>query len=67
MKYLLLLPVLFALTACGADTAATAAAVAEGKAQEAKAAKNTEQRFMQKLDEANQKAAERAAAADGGN
>jgi hypothetical protein len=54
-----------ALSGCGlGETAATTAALAEAKAQEAKAAKETQARIEQKLEDVQAVAAEQRAAAE---
>ena len=54
-----------ALSGCGlGETAATTAALAEAKAQEVKAAKETQARIEQKLEDAQAAAAEQRAAAE---
>lgn len=60
-----LLLALGALSGCGlGETAATTAALAEAKAQEAKAAKETQARIEQKLEDAQAAAAQQRAAAE---
>jgi hypothetical protein len=59
------LALLALLSGCGlGETAATTAALAEAKAQEAKAAKETQARIEQKLEDAQAAAAEQRAAAE---
>lgn len=68
MKQLLTLIVIAALSGCGVgETAATAAAVGAGKAQEAKQAQNTKERFEQQFDAANQQTMDRLKAAESAN
>jgi hypothetical protein len=59
------LALLTLLSGCGlGETAATTAALAEAKAQEAKAAKETQAKIEQKLEDAQAIAAEQRAAAE---
>jgi len=59
VRYLAPLATVALLAGCGmAETAATAGAMAEAKAQEAKSAKETEARIEQKLQEAQDAAAQ---------
>ena len=64
-RYLAPVAVLAVLAGCGmAETASTTAALAEAKAQEVKAAKETQARIEQKLEDAQAAAAEQRAAAE---
>jgi hypothetical protein len=64
-RYVAPLAALALLTGCGmAETTATTAAMAEAKAQEAKAAKETQARIEQKLEDAQAAAAQQRANAE---
>ena len=64
MRFLFVLMCDGFLSACGVETATTAAAVATAKAKEAQAAKKTEARVIQQIDAANQQAEQRLQEAD---
>lgn len=64
-RYLAPVAALALLTGCGmAETTATTASLAEAKAQEAKAAKETQARIEQKLEDAQAAAAQQRAEAE---
>jgi len=65
LRWLALLSILLSLTGCGlAETGAAAAAGGVSAAQQARQAKETEQRVQQQVNEAFQKAAEQRQSAD---
>ncbi|MBS1158738.1 MAG: hypothetical protein H6R15_1157 [Proteobacteria bacterium] len=65
MKTATLLVAILALTACGVETAGTAATAAALKKQEIEQGKKTLEQFQQKLDQANQATQQRAEQAAG--
>lgn len=60
MKTPLVIGMLLLLTACGVETAGTAATAAALKKQELEQGKKTMEQFQQKLDQANQQTQQRA-------
>lgn len=66
MKYASALFAVTLLAGCGVETTSTAATAAATKAREAEAAQQTQERFQQKLDAANQQATERLQAMEQG-
>ncbi len=63
MKFVICISLIFALAACGVETASTAVTAAAVKKQEIEQGQRTMQQFQQNLDQANQQAAERAESA----
>ena len=64
-RWLIPLALLAFLTGCGlAETASTTAAIAESEAEQARAAKETQKKIEQRLDAAQQAAAEQRKAAE---
>lgn len=60
MKSMLLVMTVFSLTACGVETAGTAATAASLKKQELEQGQKNMQQFQQKLDQATEQAQQRA-------
>ena len=67
MKLILGLVVILAVSACGVETASTAATGAAIKKQELEQGKQTMEQMQQKLDQANQQVQQRAEQAGGDN
>lgn len=64
MRYILLLACAALLSACGVETATTAASVAAAKAKEAQEAKQTEAKVVEQMDAANKQAQQKLQEAD---